>query len=481
MNVSAPLRRNARLMPEAAAFVRNDATTVSFARMERTVDALAHHLQRRGCAAGRAVAVATSDAERFLFLCLALARIGVAVAPPGLLDAEVMLFAGDDPAQGGAAPAAVSLDELFAEAATPCGEPVPLHADPGAVFAYCASSGTTASRPKIVPFTHELLYRRLAMRVLAAPTMPGSRHASLVGPTAVFGLQRSLRTLWTGCAVVEPNLDAERMAEWLVATQVSAISLTPIALRRMLECLPPSGVQCALALLEVGAGLLPRSLREWTARVLPGAVLLATYGSTETGGIAASPMAALGDRAGAVGFPFADVDVDIVDDDERPLPPGHEGRVRVRSAHAATHYHDNAALSAQVFRDGWVYTNDVGIQDADGALRLMGRADDVINCNGVKVHPQAIEDVLLTLADLREVAVFGAPDAQGLVVLCAAIVPNRPINAQAFHERCRARLKGQAPVFIMHVEALPRNAMGKVLRTELARRALAAQPSGASG
>jgi acyl-coenzyme A synthetase/AMP-(fatty) acid ligase len=110
-------------------------------------------------------------------------------------------------------------------------------------------------------------------------------------------------------------------------------------------------------------------------------------------------------------------------------------------------------------------------------LRIIGRNDDAINRDGIKVHPQAVEDVLMTLANLREVAVFGATDSAGLVVVCAAVVPNGPLDAAAFHARCRERLDARAPSFIMQMRELPRNTMGKVLRGELARIALDASRS----
>jgi acyl-coenzyme A synthetase/AMP-(fatty) acid ligase len=295
----------------------------------------------------------------------------------------------------------------------------------------------------------------------------------MLAPASIFGLQRTLRTLWSGCTVVEPNLDGDRMASWLVDSGVTFITLSPIGLRRMLECLPARGVRCALAMIEIGGGLLPPAVEAMVAQRLP-AQIVASYGSTETGPMAAAPMAALAGRPGAVGFPYPGVEIEVVDDEDRPLPAGREGFVRMRAAHAASAYMGDAEAGARVFRGGWVYPNDNAVIDADGAVRLLGRTDDVINVNGVKVNPQALEDILMTLADLREAAVFSAPDATGMAVLCAAIVGVAPINGEAFHERCRAKLGRFSPALIMHLQALPRNAMGKVLRTELSRMALAA-------
>jgi acyl-coenzyme A synthetase/AMP-(fatty) acid ligase len=465
MNASEPIRRNARLLPEAPAFVRKDASEVTFAEMERTVDAIASRLRALPCGPGDVAALESQDLYKYLCVTLALARVGAAVGPAILPPGMATLAIGDRAAD----PRSLAVDALFEGA--PAEAPVPIHADPQAVFAYCPSSGTTAGVPKIVPFTHDLTQRRIAARTLSAPPVPGTRHVSMVGPTSVFGLQRSLRTLWNGCAVVEPNLDAQEIPGWLAATGITFLSLSPIGLRKLLECLPEDGMRCAVALIEIGGGLLPPVVQAMCERRLP-AQIVCSYGSTETGPVAAAPIRALHGRMGAVGFPFPGVTVEIVDDDDRPLPPGQAGILRVRSSHTATTYVGNPAASARTFRNGWVYPNDNGVVEPDGAVRLMGRTDDVINTNGVKVSPQAIEEAMMTLGDLREVAVFGVPDPEGMTAMCAAIVPNQPVNAEAFHERCRAKLGRFSPAFIMHLPALPRNAMGKVLRNELARMAL---------
>ena len=350
-------------------------------------------------------------------------------------------------------------------------QPAQMHADGSAVLAYCPSSGTTGARAEIradEPRPHGAAHRGPRH---SAPLFGGPRQTCLVGPTSIFGLGRMLRTLWCGNVVVEPNLDAQELASWLASSRVNHIAISPIGLQKILEVLPADGVACAVETIEVGGGILPRSTFDVAQRRLPGA-LIATYGATETGPVAAAPMGAIIDRPGAVGFLFPGVAVEIVDADDRPVAAGEEGILRVRSSHAASAYVGNDAAASRVFRDGWVYPNDRAILDRDGLLRLMGRTDDVIVAGGAKVNPQAIEDVLFTLADLREAAVFGAPDDSGMVVLCAAIVPNAPLLADEFHARCRKRLGAQAPVFIMHLRELPRNAMGKVQRNELARMAV---------
>jgi acyl-coenzyme A synthetase/AMP-(fatty) acid ligase len=316
--------------------------------------------------------------------------------------------------------------------------------------------------------------QRVALRVLGPPLPAGTRHCCFVNPFAGYGLVSVLRTLWTGATAVEPNLQAERMASWLVASRVSHISVSPIGLRKILDALPAAGVACDVRTIEIGGGVLPLPIYELAQTRLP-AMVIATFGSTETGNVATAPYAAVAGRPDAAGYVLPGVTVQVVDADDRPLPAGTEGILRVRGLGVATGYRGDDAAAARVFRDGWVYPHDRAILDADGLLRITGRTDDVLVVDGVKLNPRTVEEALLGLADLREAAVFGVTNDEGHTVMCAAVVPNAQLDADVFHARCQERLRGRAPAFVMQLPELPRNAMGKVQRTELVRMALEAR------
>jgi acyl-coenzyme A synthetase/AMP-(fatty) acid ligase len=475
VNNSEPIRRNARIAPHAPAYVRPDGSSVSYLALDRTVDELANRLRDLGLTPRQSAILVTADRYRYVTLSLALARINVGSAPgtfPIEL-ADAVLW--DLPQTDTGRARSVPLRELWPADVLRGGGSTParIDDDPDAVFAYCPSSGTTRGLPKFVALTHEMNLRRIATRAISAPAIAGPRQACFVEPASVFGIGRIYRTLWSGYTVVEPSLEGQNLAAWLVSSRVNHLALAPIVLQRVLEQLPVDGVACNVETIEVGGGFLPQSTCELARQRLP-AQLIATYGSTETGSVAAGPVESLQGRAYAVGHVFPGVTVEIVDDDDRPVPRGQEGTLRMRAGGAATSYVRDDEASAAVFRGGWVYPNDRAILDEDGVLRLTGRTDDVIVRGGAKVNASSIEDALRALADLREVAVFGAPDGQGHVAICAAIVPNGPLDAQEFHAHCHDRLGARAPGFIMVLSELPRNAMGKVLRNELARKAVEA-------
>jgi acyl-CoA synthetase (AMP-forming)/AMP-acid ligase II len=474
MNLTTSLREQAARMPDAIAFVGVGGPTLTYGALDGAVDAVAARIRDRGLRAGNTVVLATRDAARQLVSALALARLGVAQAAPGFSAGPVDATLADEPS--GEAGRMLAIDDVCPRTFAP-GTPVPVHDDAESILLYCPSSGTAGER-KYVPMTHALALRRAERRagqVRGVPRHdgPALRLACLIGLQSSFGFGSAMHALMRGGTVVEPDLDAGRLASWLLHSRVSYLVTSPIGLSRLLDALPAARVPNVLDAIEVGGAALPPNVLA-AARERLCATVLIGYGLTECGRVAGAEASLLAGKPGAVGFPFPDVEVRIVGDDGAQLPRGDEGLVCVRSPRIAGAYAGDPAGSARTFRDGWVYTGDRGSLDADGLLRIAGRADEVINRGGVKIHPGAVEDALVALGGVREAAAFGVTDDSGTVSLCAAIVPEVPLDADDFHARCRQWLGALAPVFIMHVPSLPRNVNGKVLRQELARMARAA-------
>ena len=475
VNATEPLRRHALVTPDAAAWVRADGVPLTYLALDRAVDALAHRLRAADLRSGTTVALFVRIPLRFCVAALALARLGVAFAPemPAGRLASVALVDGEDPRAAEYARALPLVDLLPEESHVAAHAPPPMHPDPDAVLMYCPTSGTTG-RPRYTPVSHELMLRRIVLRVLTLAPLSGTRslattrQACLVAPGSCYGFSTVLRALWGGGTVVQLGLDAGSIAERIADAGVTSLVASPIGVQRIAEALSRSTPIPGLEILEVGGGVLPAGLAALAQQRLCRNVVVA-YGASETGPVTSAPLARAGARPGAAGYPYLGVTIEIVDDGDRPVAPGVEGHVRIRSEYAAGLYVDDPEASARVFRDGWVYPGDVGVLEADGMLRIVGRSDDVIDHGGVPVQPQAIERALADLADLTEVAVFGVADGARVTRLCAAVVPAGPWDAQAFHARCRERLGGDAPDVIVQVQALPRNANGKVLRPELVR------------
>jgi acyl-CoA synthetase (AMP-forming)/AMP-acid ligase II len=149
----------------------------------------------------------------------------------------------------------------------------------------------------------------------------------------------------------------------------------------------------------------PEALRrEVRRRMTPN--LAIAYGSNEAWYVTRADAAEQIRFPDTVGLPYDGVDIEIVDDRGQALPAGEVGLVRVRGSGFARGYIDDPEATAKAFRDGWYYPGDLGVLSPEGALFLKGRADDMINYDGVKIYPADIEAALLDHPAVAEVAAF---------------------------------------------------------------------------
>jgi len=173
---------------------------------------------------------------------------------------------------------------------------------------------------------------------------------------------------------------------------------------------------------------------------------------------------------GSAGRPVMNVDVKIVDEQGRDCPPGVTGEIIARGANMMKGYHKLPDETAAAIRDGWYHTGDMGFFDAYGYLFIADRKTDMIISGGENIYPREVEEAILKLDGVQEVAVIGIPDdAWGEAV--RAIVVKRPgaelTEAQVI-EHCRQHIASyKKPKGVDFVEALPRSAVGKVLKHEL--------------
>jgi acyl-CoA synthetase (AMP-forming)/AMP-acid ligase II len=159
----------------------------------------------------------------------------------------------------------------------------------------------------------------------------------------------------------------------------------------------------------------------------------------------------------------------VLDPNGNPLPAGQSGRIFVGSDMIFDGYTSDD--TAQVMRDGWVSTGDVGHLSEDGLLHIDGRADDMIVSGGENVYPTAVEDVIAELPQVQDVAVAGVPDPEWGQRLAAWIVlyPSEHLDPEAVREYVRRTLaRFSVPRDVRFVDALPRNASGKIVRRHLA-------------
>jgi len=178
-------------------------------------------------------------------------------------------------------------------------------------------------------------------------------------------------------------------------------------------------------------------------------------------------------RPGTVGGPFPGQEARVVDVRTRaPLPPGAIGEIEVRGPHVFSGYWNRPDATAEVFGpDGWFKTGDLGSVSDDGYFTITGRARELIISGGYNVYPREVEEALAGHPAVAEVAVVGAPDPDLGEQVVAVIVPKdgaRP-SAGEIAAYCRERLASyKKPRRVVFVDALPRNALGKVQKHLLA-------------
>ncbi|MER7408794.1 acyl-CoA synthetase [Streptomyces sp. NHF165] len=241
-------------------------------------------------------------------------------------------------------------------------------------------------------------------------------------------------------------------------------------------CQGDPGLVQALAgarLLVSGSAALPLHDHE-RLTAATGQHIVERYGMTET--LMNTSVRAEGPfRPGTVGVPLKDVDVRLVDEDGTRLPAEDTesvGEVQVRGPNLFTEYLNRPDATAEAFDGGWFRTGDMAMRDADGFFRLVGRkATDLIKSGGYKIGAGEIENVLLGHPGVAEAAVTGEPDDDLGERIVAWIVPADP-QSPPDEEELAALVAGQLaphkrPRAVRHLEALPRNDMGKIMKRQL--------------
>ncbi len=251
----------------------------------------------------------------------------------------------------------------------------------------------------------------------------------------------------------------------------------------------------SLRIVGTGASRVPAELvADLRARF--GVPVVVRYTSTEASlGTGTVPGDSDDKIAGTVGRPVPGVSLTIAGDDGRSVPAGEVGRVRLRSAAVMRGYwggpptgagaagvvYDTTATRSVLADDGWLTTGDFGFLDADGYLRLVGRAHELYIRGGYNVYPAEVEAALGGHPDIEQIAVVGAPDPVLGEIGVAFVVPTRPTGTGApTEDRLLAELRSaaracladyKAPDRVIVVDALPMTSMMKVDKKSLTDRA----------
>ncbi|HEX2516977.1 MAG TPA: long-chain-fatty-acid--CoA ligase [Chloroflexota bacterium] len=345
------------------------------------------------------------------------------------------------------------------------------------------TSGTTGE-PKGALLTQQAVVANLLQIGHTAHRAPRPGERSLVlGPMLHAGVVwTALAPLsWGASLYIQDEFDPEEVVRALSEERIGYAALVPAVLQACLAAVPDARWRPypSLRLIHTGSA----AVSEETligAREAFGCDVVQGYGLTEgTAGLTAMEPADYeseltgggdGERARAVGRPLLGTELRIVDEHDRPLPPGAAGEIVARGPQLMRGYWNRPQATAEALRGGWLHTGDVGVLDGEGFLTIRDRLKDVIVTGGSKVYPRMVEQVLREHPAVADVAVIGVPDARWGESVKAVVVlrPGATAGGPDLLDACRGKLGGfQRPRSVDFVTSLPRTATGKVRKAVL--------------
>jgi malonyl-CoA/methylmalonyl-CoA synthetase len=341
------------------------------------------------------------------------------------------------------------------------------------------TSGTT-SRPKGVVLTHANIRAQVDCLVNAWGWRADDRALHVLPLNHTHGVINVLTcALWSGAVCeIAPMFDPGLVWDRLASGDITVFMAVPTIYRRLIAAWSDapqgqramwSGGAARLRLFVSGSAALPVSVfEEW--RRMTGHALLERYGMTEIGMALSNPLD--GERRpGCVGSALPGVEVRLVDEYGADAAAGEPGEILVRGPAIFLEYWRLPDATGAAFSEGgWFRTGDVAVVEG-GAFRILGRLSvDIIKTGGEKVSALEIEDVLREHPAIIDCAVVGLPDPEWGESVAAAVVlrPGAMLLLADLRNWARARLSGpKLPRRMLALDALPRNAMGKVAKTQL--------------
>jgi len=486
--------------PQAPALV-HEGRRFGYALCDATVQRLAAGLQAHGIARGERVLMFIHNCPEFVFVWLALLRLGAIAVPVGVREqrpglayiarqcgaiaivadatlVERLPDAGEAPALAlrvaiGGAPGCVDYDTLVAHEG-----PAPTAADPAetdvAVILY--TSGTTGN-PKGAMLTHLGIVHSVMHFEACMKLGAGEVSALAVPASHVTGLIAVIATMIrvAGSTVIVPSFKAESFIALMQRERITHTLMVPAMYNLCL--LQPGFAQADLSAWRVGGyggAPMPVATIDALASQLPGLTLLNTYGATETTSpTAMMPMGHTRSHADSVGVPLPAAAVRVMDEGGREVPPGETGELWIAGPMVVPGYWANAEATAASFTAGWWHSGDLGSVDALGYVRVFDRKKDMLNRGGFKVYSVEVENVLMAWPGMVEAAVVGKPcPVLGERVHAFVHAPGGVADDAALRAFCVERLADyKVPeTFTWSDAALPRNANGKLMKRTLRER-----------
>jgi len=462
----------------------------TFGRLDEDSDRLAAWLLSLGLEPGDRVAVYLKNSPSLVLIYLAAAKTGLIFTPINVLyrrdeiahilaDAEPTIVFADPESQDLVASAIADngprlrltneIEQAIASTARPASLPTPADDD---VAALVYTSGTTG-RPKGAMLT-QANFAANALSLIEAWRMTAEDRLLLTLPLFhVHGLGNGLHT-WLALGYrlrLTERFRKETIADELLDFRPTVFFGVPTMYERLLETPPEVAREIggSLRLFVSGSAPLPAATHR-KFEDLFGSVILERYGMSETLMNSGNPYD--GERRpGSVGPPLPNISIRICDEADAEVVNGQTGELQIKGPNVFSGYWRQEAATQEAFTaDGFFRSGDLGVRGDDGYITLQGRGKELIISGGFNVYPREIEEFLSKQPGVREAAVVGVPDQLKGERPLAFIVSGDPIDADALGAACREGLASfKNPTVFVQVDALPRNALGKVQKHLLPR------------
>jgi long-chain acyl-CoA synthetase len=474
--------------------IRMGERTLDYAEVDRKARGLATALRDRGIEPGEKVAIMIPNVPEFTVTYFGILYAGCIAVPINVLlsapevtyhlqDSDARLLIAHpffrDPAQAGASGADVSViwsdgdaDDCLGSmtACAPVGDVHPSLPTDTAVILY--TSGTTG-KPKGAELTHSNLLMNCS--VIIPRLVPFDNDAVMIAALPLFHsfgqtVVQNASIAAGGTITLLPRFTPEDAFEIMERDRVTIFAGVPTMYFALLH--HESERQYDLSALQYcmsGGAPMPVGVMKAFEKKYP-VEILEGYGLSETSPIASFNMLGRPRNPGSIGYPVWGIELQIVDDEDNPLPDGERGEICIRGHNIMKGYLKRPEATKEALRGGWFHSGDIGIRDPQGFFTIVDRKKDLILRGGFNVYPREVEEVLFAHDAIVEAAVIGVPhDSHGEEVKAIVVTtPGAELSAEDVIAYCKERVAAyKYPRIVEFVDALPKGSTGKILKREL--------------
>ncbi len=499
MNLNHSFEKAAAERSDAVALI-HPAGEVNWKTMHEAVRRLAHGLQKLGLNRGDRIAVMLPNVPQFPIVFYAALRLGVVVVPINTMskgretawqieDSEAKLLVvlqgqwselqrhvsligslkhvvvlGETTPSG-----TLNLSKLIARNA-PLSEIEDLDASDPAVVQYTA--GVTGT-PKGVELTHgNILFNVNACREVMRVTKDDRFLAAMpffhpIGQTLIMHMALS-----TGATMeLHPVFEPEAIIKSLLSGKITLFPCVPSMFHILLERSEPQEQEeenLVRLCVSGGDSIDDEALKEFEKRFAT--YILECYTTTETSPVVSFNQWRAGRRVGALGHPLPGVEMKVINDPGDEVSIGEVGEIIVKGSNVMRGYINRPRSTAEILKDGWFHTGDLGKMDINGFFYLVDRLHHRIVKGGFSIYPSEVEEILYGHPDVRDAAVIPVPDeVMGQEVkACVVLKEGAKVTTEQLADYCRERMAlYKVPAVIRFYKDLPLSATGRINKTEL--------------